>query len=1211
VLKGLSDRAQPFRAVRCRERGGRISISAFLLAALACFPILKAGQYGFHDYGGEYGLTNLVVQNLFQDHAGFLWVVTENGVFRFDGERFRRFGPDEGLPRTAFASIGEAPDGSVLVGSPAGLFRNQGNRFVALKLPGASAVSSVQGVASDGAGHTFIATDKGLAEATLAPGADLRLRLLPVPAGVQDPLFAALFSDRGALWFRCDQALCRLEGDAVSRFGQPEGLPASDWISIARDGQGDLWAASRRELAVLRPGADRFELFTAGLPAASIGYSLAVDRKGRLLIPTTAGLAIQDAGGFRIFGKQAGLNPPVNAVLQDREGSVWLGYAGHGLARWLGYGEWVAFQDASGLTSGFVYEILPLSGSLLWVGTDTGLFRGRKTGDDWKWERIQGLGVVSVHAVRRAPDGKLWLGTEGRGVAQFDPASGRVQWFSDAHGLLADSPETLEIDHTGRVWLGTERGLFVTTAARGRFNRVAEIPAIRVWSVAEAPNGDLWAGTVEGLFHLAGNQWRRLTKADGLVQDSILSTAVSRSGEVWVGYPSTSTITRIQGPAEQPQMSHFGRDQGLTGGMTYALAADAPDRLWAGTDQGAFFWDGKVWTRYAHGDGLVWDHCALHALAMAPDGSFWIGTSAGLSHFSPAGAPPIPAPPDIVFTTLQLGRSEFSPSAPVSVDGRSNTLTVCYSALAFTHPGDILFRYRLAPLSAEWSETTRREIQFPDLPPGAYRVQVAARGASGQWSPQPATFGFEIRPLWWQSWWFRILVIVLPLVLSVWLLLRRERQEAAQIESLEEAVEQRSLELRDQTAELQRRNTVAAEEKARTEAAARARNEFLAGVSNAGRAAVSGLASATGLLLAAPSNPQQQELLSIVKSSSDSLRALLNDLLDFSEMEAGRLEIDCAPFAVAHAVGGACRQFLPETNKKGLSLTWEFAPQMPEFVLGDGDRLRQALLSLVGNAVNSTEDGGVRVEVSWRQLEGDAIELSCAVVATGSIIPAEQREELPGSGPPGDASATPGFGATGLGLAIASRLVGLMGGRIAVENGPGASTVFRFTILVRRATAAGASPEPPGGSLPAGRGRRVLLVEDHPVNQRVATALLGQRGHRVAIAEDGLSAVMRAAAEDFDVILIDVQMPPWGGLGATRRIRAAEAVSSRHTTIFAMAAHALQATRAECLAAGMDGLVPKPFEPGELFAAVESGTPPLEAANPLQPANPSGEGPVS
>ena len=151
-------------------------------------------------------------------------------------------------------------------------------------------------------------------------------------------------------------------------------------------------------------------------------------------------------------------------------------------------------------------------------------------------------------------------------------------------------------------------------------------------------------------------------------------------------------------------------------------------------------------------------------------------------------------------------------------------------------------------------------------------------------------------------------------------------------------------------------------------------------------------------------------------------------------------------------------------------------------------------------------------------------------------------------------------------------------------------------------TAPGSSDQPvePVEIAPAGRGRRVLLVEDNPVNQRVATALLGQRGHLVVIAEDGLSAIARAAAESFDAILIDIQMPRMDSFEATRRIRAAEAGSGRRTLIFAMTAHSLGSTPAECIAAGMDGVVLKPFQPGELFAAVEAGAGQLASANPPQ-----------
>jgi len=774
-----------------------------VLACLIFAAPAKAQHYSFHYYGTEEGLTNLAVKVLFQDHSGFLWAATENGVFRYDGQRFRRYGPDEGLPRDVIISLGEAPDGTVLAGCRAGLYYLNGDRFERLTLPGVGGVSSYSGIQSDAKGRTYIATEQGLVvAANPIAGGKPAFRLLPTPEGAGGPDAHGVFIEKGALWYGCGDRLCQMTTDGVTVFGAKDGLPQGRWTCIRRDGKGDLWVNDKHRFAVLRRGSPRFDASGASFPPTAGGGQLAVDAGGRLLVPTIQGLMVVDGKHVQEVGKREGLRAPVYSVLQDREGSVWLGLAGRGLARWQGYGEWEGFSPDSGLDSELIYEILPLGDGSLWIGTETGLFRGRQIGERWIWLRQPAVGRIPVHAVRLDRGRNLWLGTEGKGVGRLDARTGRVAWFGKDHGLVGEFAASLVVDQAQRVWAATERGLFVAQPSQKGFQRVGGVPAVRCWVVTEAPGGDILAGTVRGLFWLSGGRWRRISMADGLRHDVVLAIGASKSHEIWVGYWFSGSVTRIQTEGEHLAMTHYGREAGLRGELTYFLGFDARGQLWAGTDQGVRSFDGDRWKQYDQNDGLIWNDCDLGSFAAEPDGTVWIGTSSGLARFHPKVVSRATAAPPAIFTRLMLGDRNVERGGPVTMGYRANSLVAQYSALTFAHEGSIRFRYRLQPLFGEWRETALREVQFPGLPPNEYRLEVEARDGWDGWSKQPAVFAFEIRPPWWSTWWFRESVAALALLLLclVWRwrvvqLLRRQWE-------LEVAVARRTEELRKEKQEL-------------------------------------------------------------------------------------------------------------------------------------------------------------------------------------------------------------------------------------------------------------------------------------------------------------------------------------------------------------------------------------------------------------------------
>ncbi len=781
------------------SRGKAGLCGAALLVWVAGGAAIQAQQYSFRYYGTEDGLTNLAVKVLFQDRIGFLWAATENGLFRFDGRRFRHYGAAEGLAREVILSLGEAPDGSILVGSRAGLYRQMGDGFERLAVPGSGIVDSYSGIQYDGKGRVYIATSKGLLVASQSTDdAHLIFRLLPVPSAAGGGDAHGVLLENEAVWYGCGAGLCRMGAEGTAVFGEASGLSRGRWTCIRRDGNGDLWVSDRQRFAVLRRGAKRFDTSTPSFPATAGSWQLAVDADGRLLAPTVEGLAINEGRRFRMVGARQGLRGPVYSVLQDREGAIWAGLAGRGLARWQGYGEWVGFSPATGLDSELIYEILPLGDGSVWVGTENGLFRGHKLGEQWIWRKYGGVGGIPVHALRMDRDRNLWLGTEGHGVGRIDSRTGRIEWFKHTRGLAAEYASSLALDSSQRLWAATEAGLFVAQLPGGRFRRVEEVPSTRCWAVTAGPGGQILTGGAAGLFRLSEGRWRHISTADGLDHDMILAVATIKPDEIWVGYWFSGRITRIRIEGEQLSMTHYGREQGLRGEMSYFLGFDAAGRLWSGSDQGVRVWNGANWTQYDQSDGLIWNDCDLGAFAAEADGTVWIGTSGGLALFRPSRREGARRPPSAVFTRLVLGEHTVDAGRYVTIGHRLNSLTAQYSALTFSHESSILFRYRLKPFFGDWREAPQHEMHFPGLPPNDYRLEVEARDFGGQWTGQPAVFAFEIQPPWWRAWWFCALVaaVAAALVRMVWRwrilqLVRRQKE-------LECAVAKRTQELHEQ-----------------------------------------------------------------------------------------------------------------------------------------------------------------------------------------------------------------------------------------------------------------------------------------------------------------------------------------------------------------------------------------------------------------------------
>jgi signal transduction histidine kinase/ActR/RegA family two-component response regulator len=471
----------------------------------------------------------------------------------------------------------------------------------------------------------------------------------------------------------------------------------------------------------------------------------------------------------------------------------------------------------------------------------------------------------------------------------------------------------------------------------------------------------------------------------------------------------------------------------------------------------------------------------------------------------------------------------------------------------------LLYSYRLD--GSAWSAFVPvSSAGFQKLEAGPHRIQVRAMDRNGNIGASSAPFDFAVAFPWYRQTGFLLSAGIGLAAISLLL-----RLAATQYRQLKNA-------------------------KIAAEAASRAKSEFLANMSHEIRTPMNAIMGMTDLALQKPSDAEQEDFLRTAHKSAQGLLGVLNDILDLSKVEAGKLDLAEVDFGLRELLEDSLRLLRLRADEKGLGLSCRIGADVPEFLVGDEMRLRQVILNLAGNAIKFTHAGRVAIEVN-RDADEPGLLRFC-VADTGIGIPPEKHRLVFAPFEQADNSITRHYGGTGLGLAISSHLVGLMGGDIRVESpwldaGTGkrvGGTAVHFAVRFRE----GRRPEvKPARSQEKDRRLRVLLAEDNQVNQKLAGLLLERLGHEVLTAVDGAQVLQVLEREPVDVVLMDMQMPVMDGLQATLAIRRREREAGGHLPIVALTANALSGDRERCLAAGMDAYLAKPIQKDELARVLQ------------------------
>ncbi|MFE8604441.1 sensor histidine kinase [Archangium violaceum] len=710
------------------------------------------GRIGFRSYGTDSGIENHDMSCVLQDEAGFVWVCAADAVYRFDGERFERFGLDAGLPSSIVRDETLDSQGRLLLATQKGVVRWDGSHFVAVPMNGIP--TQVWSIRLDAGSRLVAGTEQGL-YVEVEPG-----RFVPMPGWPGGPAMVLWTDASGALQVGSGSRV--LSRDAAGRWliHEVPGLRNSV-TDLVRDGLGRLWAGSEGWLAVQPREGMSFENrshLIHGMMGA--GRRLRVGRRGQLLVPNYRGLLAVE--GERVELHRLGLSGSASRmrdVLHDREGTLWV--VSLGVHRSLGRGLWTVHDTSTGMHSSMIWGITRDSRGTLWVGTDDGLARASSEG----WVHVPALRGYSLKTLEEGPDGALWAAGNPEGLHRYEPWSGKVRTYGVPEGLPARYTFDLQWEPDGTLWAATSAGLFRGVYRDGDWAFELVLPHSRrtfFGGVARDGAGRLWAAG-DGLYVREGGVFRRLGSAEGLRDERVRYLVARRDGRVCVSYVEPlglSCFTYEEG--RLTEVFRLDRSTGLLNGVTYMVGEDAAGRLWVGTGAGVHLVgeDGML-EHFGATGGLPGDDCSGNSFLAEEDGTVWVGTSSGLGRFQGARYTGPAAPPRAVLLNTRLGPHEVSGSEVqgLAAEHGDTTLSVRFADLGSLDEGHLDHEVRLVGMD-DWHAVPGRSVRYSALPAGTYRFEVRARNDWGSWGPVTG-FDLVVHPAWWASWWARGLGVLL------------------------------------------------------------------------------------------------------------------------------------------------------------------------------------------------------------------------------------------------------------------------------------------------------------------------------------------------------------------------------------------------------------------------------------------------------------------